>query len=177
MNQNHKTYTYTARNADDPDKVVTFTLDEERLRVNLTDLVDETPSVITSESKPKELMHLIKSKVKPVSMKFKERVFGPVHISDVDAKLKEDKFLVRMWPRLAGLRLAPVKIDMGQVDNEDAAEAFVGELEQRKETGPAAKKFVGPLDYWFGWAGLMLLTGLFIRMYRQKAAGGEVSVA
>jgi hypothetical protein len=168
MHKNNKTYTYTARNADDPDKVVTFTLDEERMRVNLTDLVDETQKVIDSESKPKILMHQIKSKAKPIVMKVKERVSGPVHISDVDAKLKEDKFLVRMWPRVAGLRLAPVGINMGQIDNEDAAEAFVDELEFRKETEPAARKFFGPFDYWIGWAGLMLLAGLFIRRYRQS---------
>jgi hypothetical protein len=172
MNRNYKTYTYTARNVEDPDKVVTFTLDDERMRVNLTDLVDETHEVSTSESKPKILMHQIKSKAKPVLMKVKEKVSGPVHISDVNAKLNEDKFLVRMWPRVAGLRLAPVGINMGQIDNEDAAEAFVDELEFRKEIKPAARKFFGPFDYWIGWAGLMLLAGLFIRRYRrsQRAA-------
>ena len=103
-------------------------------------------------------------------MKLKERISGPVHISDVDARLNEDKFLVRIWPRVAGLRLAPVGINMGQVDNEYAAEAFVDELESRKESEPAAKKFFGPFDYWFGWAGLMVLAGLFLRRYRQSEA-------
>lgn len=170
MFKNHKTYTYTARNVDNPDKVVTFTLDDERLRVNLTDLLDRVPTVAGSGSKPKELMHQVKTKTKPVVLKFREKMFGSVHISDVNVRLKDDKFLVRMWPRVAGLRLAPVGINMGEVDNEDAAEAFVEELEYRKETETAAKKFVGPLDYWFGWAGLMLLTGLFIRRFRQNAA-------
>ena len=170
MNKEHNTYTYTARNAEDPDKVVTFTLDDERMRVNLTDLVDETHRVIRSESKSKELIRQAKPKVKPVLMKLKERISGPVHISDVDARLNEDKFLVRIWPRVAGLRLAPVGINMGQVDNEYAAEAFVDELESRKESEPAAKKFFGPFDYWFGWAGLMVLAGLFLRRYRQSEA-------
>lgn len=168
MNRNHKTYTYTARNAEDPDKVATFTLDEEQMRVNLTDLLDETHSVLTSDSKAKEMMHQVTSKAKPVLLKLRERLFGPVHVSDVNAKLQEDKFRVRMWPRLAGLRLVPLRINMGQVDNEDAAEAFVDELEYRKELEPEAKKFFGPFDYWFGWAGLMLLAGLFIRRYRQS---------
>lgn len=162
-----KTYTYTARNANDPDKVVTFTLDDERMRVNMTDLLDETNKVIQSDSKPKELMRQARTKAKPMLMKLKERISGPVHVSDVNAKLKEDSFHVRIWPRVAGLRLAPVGINMGQVDNEDAAEAFVDELEYRKETEPVAKKFFGPFDYWFGWAGLMVLAGLFIRRYRQ----------
>lgn len=166
----HDTYTFTARNAEDPDKVVTFTLDDERMRVNLTDLVDETQKVMSSDSKAKELLRLTQSKAKPVLMKLKDKIFGPVHVSDVNAKLNEDKFKVRMWQRVAGLRLAPVGIDMGHVDNEDAAEAFVDELQSRKEIEPAAKKFFGPFDYWFGWAGLMLLAGLFIQRYRQSEA-------
>jgi hypothetical protein len=175
MNKNFRTYTYTARNAEDPDKVVTFTLDNERLRVNLTDLIDETQRVITSESKPRELLHQAKSKVKPALMKAREKVFGPVHVSDVNARLNEERFLVRMWPRIAGLRLAPVQINMGQVDNEDAAEAFVDELEFRKEIKQPAKKFFGPLDYWVGWAGLlgglMFVARMFIRRYRQQSVG------
>lgn len=170
MLKNHKTYTYTARNVDDPDKVVTFTLDDERMRVNLTDLLDQAQTVTSFESKPKELLHQIKSKAKPVLLKLRERISGPVHISDVNARLKNEKFLVRIWPRVAGLRLAPVGINMGQVDNEDAAEAFVNELEIRKEAEPAARRFAGPLDYWVGWAGLMLLVGFFIRRSRQSAA-------
>ena len=165
---NTKTYTYTARNAEDPDKVVTFTLDEERMRVNMTDLLEDTHRVMTSESKPKELIRQAKTKLVPALMKVRERFSGPVHVSDVNASLHEDRFRVRMWPRLAGLRLLPVRINMGQVDNEDADESFVDELEARKEEEPQARKFFGPFDYWFGWAGLLLLAGLFIRRYQQR---------
>jgi hypothetical protein len=173
MYKNTKTYTYTARNAEDPDNVVTFTIDEERLRVNLTDLMEPPKPLSRSTSRPRQALHQVKTKTKPVFKKLREKVFGPVHISDVDAKLTEDKFLVRMWPRVAGLRVAPLRINMGQVDNEDAAEAFVDELDYRKETVPAARKLIGPLDYWFGWAGLMLLVGLFVRSrYRQQQSVG-----
>lgn len=172
MYRNYKTYTYTARNAEDPDKVVTFTLDDEQLRVNLTDLVEPSQTVDRSAPKPKQLLHQAKSKAKPVLLKLREKVFGPVHVSDVNVHLKDDRFLVRMWPRIAGLRLAPIRINMGQVDNEDAAEAFVDELGFRKETVPPARKLIGPLDYWFGWAGLMLLVGLFVRRYRQQQSVG-----
>lgn len=171
MYKNHKTYTYTARNVDHPDKVVTFTLDDERMRVNLTDQLEQVETVAGSGFTPKELLHRVKSKAKPLYRKLRERITGPVHVSDVNANLKEDKFLVRMWPRVAGLRLAPIRINMGQIDNEDAAEAFVDELDYRKEITPAARKLFGPLDYWIGWAGLMLLVGLFIRRFRQQAVG------
>jgi hypothetical protein len=171
MNKNNKTYTYTARNAEDPDKVVTFTIDDERLRVNLTDLMEPAKPLASSASRPKQVIHQVKTKTKPVLIKARERIFAPVHISDVNASLTEDELLVRMWPRVAGLRLAPVRINMGQVDNEDAAEAFVDELGYRKETVPAARKLFGPLDYWFGWAGLMLLVGLFVRRARLQSVG------
>ena len=60
---------------------------------------------------------------------------------------------------------------MGQVDNEEAAEAFVDELEQRKEeTKSNASRFFGPLDYWIGWAGMLLLIGLFIRRPKNNEA-------
>lgn len=168
MQTNHKTYTYTARNIDDPEKVVTFTLYDGHMRVNLTGLLDQAGMVVNSEEKPDELKHQVRLQAKPALLKIKEGISGPIHISDVNAKLEEDQFEVTLWPRLGGLRLAPVQFDMGQVDNEDAAEAFVDELEQRKETESTAKRFFGPLDYWIGWAGLLLLIGLFIRRPKQS---------
>jgi hypothetical protein len=97
-------------------------------------------------------------------LKLKEGISGPVHVNDINAAMDDDRLRVTMWPRVAGLRLAPVQLKMGQVDNEEAAEAFVDELKQRKDmTESDSRKFFGPLDYWIGWAGLMLLIGLFIR--------------
>jgi len=161
MNQN--TYTYTARNVEDPDKVVTFTLFDDRMRINLTGLLEQAQDIVSSDGDSDELKHKAKIQAKPVLLKIKERISGPVHVSDVKARLEEDEFAVTMWPRVGGLRLAPVKIDMGEVDNEDAAEAFVDELEERKDMETDKRKFLGPLDYWFGWAGLLLLVGILIR--------------
>ena len=48
-------------------------------------------------------------------------------------------------------------------DNQDAAESLVDELEKRKEAREDTRRFLGPLDYWFGWMGMLLLIGLFIR--------------
>lgn len=173
MYKSHKTYTYTARNAENPEKVVTFTINDEKMQVNLTDLVEKPTSVDRSASKPVQMLHQVKSKAKPVYMKVKERIFGPVHVSDVHADLNNDRFLVRMWPRVAGLRLAPVRINMGEVDNEDAAEAFVDELDYRKEITPAPRKLFGPLDYWIGWVSLALLVGLFIRRTKSRLQSME----
>lgn len=168
---NNKTYTYTARNINNPDKVVTFTLYDGHMRVNLTGLLDQANTVASSEEKSGELKQQVSLQAKPALLKLREGISGPIHISDVNAEMDDDQFQVTLWPRVAGLRLAPVKFDMGQVDNEDAAEAFVDEVEQRKEkTKSDARRFFGPLDYWIGWAGLMLLIGLFIRRPKQSEA-------
>jgi len=168
MKQN--TYTYTARNAEDSDKVVTFTLFDDRMRINLTGLMDQAQEVVSSNGKSDELKHKAKLQAKPVLLKIKERISGPVHISDVNANLEEEQLQVKLWPRVAGLRLAPVNIDMGQVDNEDAAEAFVNELDERKEIEKDKRKFLGPLDYWIGWAGLLFLVGILIRRPKSSEA-------
>jgi hypothetical protein len=73
-----------------------------------------------------------------------------------------------MWQRLGGLRLAPIMFNMGKIDNEAAAEAFVKELEKRKAEEEHAGKFFGPLDYWFGWLGIVFLIGFLIRWPQRK---------
>jgi len=171
MQTEHKTYTYTARNINNPDRVATFTLYDGHMRVNLTGLLDQANTVAGSEEKPDELKHQMKLLAKPTLLKLKEGISGPVHVNDINAAIDDDRLRVTLWPRVAGLRLAPVQLKMGQVDNEEAAEAFVDELEQRKETTESdTRKFFGPLDYWIGWAGLMFLIGLLIRRPKHSEA-------
>ena len=157
MQTEHKTYTYTARNINNPDKVVTFTLYDGHMRVNLTGLLDQAKTVSNADEKSGELKQQVSLQAKPALLKLKEGLSGPVHVNDIDATIDDDRLRVTLWPRVAGLRLAPVQLKMGQIDNEDAAEAFVDELEQRKDTTESDSR------NWIGWAGLMLLIGLFIR--------------
>jgi len=171
MQDKHNTYTYTARNINNPDKVVTFTLYDGHMRVNLTGLLDQANTVASSEEKSGELKNQVSLQAKPALLKLKEGVSGPIHVSDIKAKMEDDKLQVTLWQRMGGLRLAPVQFDMGRVDNEEAAEAFLDELEQRKDTTESdARRFFGPLDYWIGWAGLLLLIGIFIRRPKRSEA-------
>ena len=164
MQTNHATYTYTARNINDPNKVVTFTLFDGHMRVNLTGLLDQVNTVAGSKEKSGELKRQVSLQAKPALLKLKEGISGPIHINDVNADMEDDHLHVTLWQRMGGLRLTPVQFNMGQVDNEEAAQAFVDELEHRKEdTESDPSRFFGPLDYWIGWAGLLLLIGLFIR--------------
>lgn len=171
-NNTNKTYTYTARNSEDLNRVVTFTLYDGHMRVGLTGLLDQVQAVAGSEERSDELKRQAAIQVRPALLKIKEGLSGPIKVGDVDAKLNGDRLKVIMWPRLRGLRLAPVRINMGGIDNPDAAESFVDELEKRKETTDT-RSFFGPLDYWFGWAGLLLLIGLFIRRTKNNNSSDE----
>ncbi len=61
-------------------------------------------------------------------------------------------------------------INAGKVDNPEAAEAFVEELEHRSETTEPVSRFVGPLDYWLGWIGVIAGIFLLIRWPRRESS-------
>ena len=157
------TYTYTARSARDPDRVVTFTLANGHMMLNLTGVMEQVSEVLTAEEKAATVKEQVKKQVKPSVMKGLEQLSGPVHIRDVAADLKDEKLVVRAWQRAGGLRLAPMVIGIDRVDNVEAARAFVQELDARQETAESAGKFAGPLDYWFGWAALVLALIVLLR--------------
>lgn len=163
MTDIENTYTYTARSADDPASVVTFTLLNGHMRVNLTDVMEQVAVVAGAQEKPEEIKRQLSTQTKPIFTKALENYLGPVHIHDVDAKLKNDRLKVILWQRISGLRLAPVIFKLGKIDNEDAAEAFVDEVNQRKTKTSLGRKFSGPLDYWAGWAGILILAGGLLR--------------
>lgn len=160
------TYTYTARNIHNPDKVLTFTLQGDYLKVNLTGLEESLSEVIAGKEGSEAVKKGLSTQAAPTALKVMESISGPVHISDVSLKLLGDdlnQFRITLWKRLAGLRAAPVVLDMGEIDNPPAAKRFREELETRKESAGKISKFIGPLDYWLGWIGMALLALFFIR--------------
>jgi hypothetical protein len=168
MQENHETYTYTARNADHPSEVVTFTLYNNHLQVNLTGLLDQAGMVTGAEDKPDEIKNQVSTQVKPVVTKIAENLTGPAHIQDVEARLDDEDLKVTLWQRTAGLRLAPVMFNMKRIDNVEAAEAFVNEVDERKINASETGRLWGPLDYWVGWAGLLVTAGIFFRWLRRR---------
>jgi len=170
LDEHTSTYTYTARSSEDPDKVVTFTLYDGHMRVNLTGVLEQASSVANAEDRPAEMKHQVGLQARPAFMKLYENVSGPVAITDVRARLHHDRFALTAWPRVAGLRLAPLRLNLGPVDNQEAAAAFVDELKKRKKSSSQARKFPGPLDYWFGWLGLLLLGGLLVLGIKSKVS-------
>jgi len=158
------TFTYTARNAHDPEKVITLTLVDDTFKINLTGLFDQARQ-ITSAEKPMEVTQTQASiQAKPMVMKMLETSSGEgVHINDTRVILRDNALKIIAWYRLAGLRLAPMIINVGEVDNPAGAEEFRSELARRKESTDSASLFFGPLDYWLGWAGILLFLFIFIR--------------
>ncbi len=168
MEQKLQTFTYTARSVDNPDRVITFTLYDSHVRVSPTGLLEQTGTLSQSEDKSAEIKEQIKTQAKPLFKKITEEISEPVHINDVNASLSDEHLKVTMWQRLAGLRLAPIMFNMGKIDNEAAAEAFVQELEKRQVKEDHPGKFFGPLDYWIGWLGITLTIGFLIRWPKHK---------
>jgi hypothetical protein len=162
------TYTFTARNAENPDQVVTFTLYDEYLRVNLTGLVDQVEKITQAEEKQSEAIQQFKTQLKPVAMKLAENLSGPIHLSDVSAALSDDSLIISGWNRVFGLRLSPFRVGFGRVDNPEAAQAFVSEMESRKIEISDQSVLFGPMDYWFFWAGVLIGAFVLIQGQRQK---------
>jgi hypothetical protein len=171
MNMKENTYTYTARSAVNPSKVVTFTLHDHRMSVELgapLELVERALGVEEGETDADQEAR-IQPWVKPMAVSVMERVARPFNIADVDVNVQDDRLQVTSWVRTTGLRLAPVVFLMEHVDNPEAAHAFAGEVEERKATGRHPGRFRGPLDYWGGWflVGLAIAVMLWIGLRRE----------
>ena len=154
------TYTYTARNIDDPDRVLTFTIFENYLKVNLTGWVDQVSSVVEEENSQAAIKDFLSTQSGTALYKAVERLSGPVHVNDVDPYYEEGQFKLRFWKRVAGLRFAPITLSMGNVDNPESAGQFIDTLMARQDASDSPGPFSGPLDYWATWIGLVI--GLFV---------------
>lgn len=162
------TYTYTARSADDPEKVITFTLTDEYLEISMTGMLEDISEVVSGEEGKEVIEEKIKTQAKPTALKVMEEISGPIHISDVKGEVtKTDQLRLTIWKRLGGLRAAPIMFEFERVDNPQAAHAFIAELEERKVDAEHLGKFFGPLDYWLGWIGLAVALILLWRWPRR----------
>jgi hypothetical protein len=168
--QTPETYTYTARSASNPDKVITMTLIDHKLRVDIPELLDTIGDIAQSDEKLDTAGKHLKSQAQPTTMKVAESISGPIQLSDVNAKFKNQRLMITAWKRLGGLRLAPLRLSVPEVDNPDAAAAFVDELDERKMTALHKQKFTGPLDYWIGWVGMLLGLIVLLRWPRNNSA-------
>ena len=161
-----KTMTFTARSREKPEKVATFTMEDGGVCVQLGDaLLAQVKRAFDAlaDEEAKEL----KSLLQPGENSAMHGLEEPIPVQDFNAQLEDDSFQTVAWLRAGGLRLAPVMLNWRHVDNPDAAEAFVKELEERQQKASEIHKFPGIFDYWITWvlAAVMLiaLPVIFIR--------------
>jgi len=165
------TYTYIARSADDPAQVATFTLFDHSLSVGLGAPLEQIERALETKGEEQEAGEDIESRLwlKPLAVSLLERGVGPFRVAGVNATAQDDWLRVSAWYQAGGLALAPVTLVDGRVDNPQAAQAFVEELDRRKSevTGPFG--LFNVLDYWFTWilAGALMF-GLF-QAWRRKS--------
>ncbi len=161
------TYTYIARSAEDPAKAVTFTLHDNSMSVGLGAPLEHVERALEAEGEVRPRLWL-----KPLAVSLLERGTRPFRVADVDATRAADDWLsVTAWVRAGGLRLAPIILIRGRVDNPEAALAFVEELSSRKASVAGPFKLLGLLDYWATW----LLAGFFmvglLGIWRRRSLG------
>ncbi len=150
------TYTYTARSVKDPEKVATFTILEDKLKIDVAGLFEKAFEIVNEDDKGSVLKDMLSTQSRAVLLKILETLSGPVHLNDIQASYEADDFNLTVWKRAAGLRLAPVVIAMGEVDNPKAAKAFISTLEERQTQLQKPGVFKGPLDYWFTWVAIVI---------------------
>ena len=165
------TYTYTARSIENPEQVVTFTLQDHHMSVGVGAPLDQIETVLQQVDAGEESGRESSANLwlRPLAVSLLERGVGPFRVADVNASAAEDWLRVNAWYRAGGLALAPVTLVNGRVDNPQAAQAFVEELEERKSEGNRVLGLLNVLDYWFTWilAGALMF-GLF-QVWRRKA--------
>jgi hypothetical protein len=147
------TYTYTARSARHPERLVTFTLHDHSMSVGVGAPLEQMERILHQEASDDENGNGDQPKLwlKPLAISVVERSTGPFRLSDVDADTDGEKLQIKAWLRAGGLGLLPITLVDGRVDNPDAAHAFVEELNRRKVSVWSPFRFWGVLDYWISW--------------------------
>jgi len=177
-----ETYTYTARSAENPERVVTFTLRGSRMSVGVGAPLEQVERAIelgrgeggseedVEEGAEIEVQEAEKPKLwlRPVAVSLVERGTRPVHVDDVVASVVDDWLQVRAWVRTGGLRLLPITLIDGRVDNPVAAQDFVEEIEERKTSGGFDP--FGLLDYWATWVVAGIVALAMLRKWRRKGS-------
>jgi len=166
------TYTYTARSALDPARVVTLTLYENYLSVGVAtplEHIERAVRAATAEEEDEARGEIrLQPWLRPAAISMIERGLHPFHVGDVEARADERWLRVRAWFRTGGLRFLPVTLVGGEVDNPEAAQAFVRELRRRKKAAGGPSWLFGLLDYWATWIVGGVLAVVFMQLWRRK---------
>jgi len=179
-----QTYTYTARSAENPERVVTFTLRDRRMSVGVGAPLEQVEQAIrlgrgeeeveeSTEEAAEAEMEVREAErprlwLRPLAISLVERGTRPVHVDDVVANLSDDWLQVKAWIRAGGLRLIPITLIDGRVDNPVAALDFVEEVRERKTV--TGLNIFGLLDYWATWIVAGVVALVMLQQWRRKGS-------
>ncbi len=161
------TYTYTARNAKRPEEVLTFTLHDHKLSIDLGSPLEHVERAVEAQQ-DEAVDYPIQTWLKPMAISMIERATGPFDVSDVIVDVAEDVLHVKAWYRVGGLRLSSVTLVHGKVDNPAAARAFATELAQRKEEQSTLDKMLNVMDYWVAWFVAGFIVVFLLQIWRRR---------
>lgn len=168
------TFTFTARSGSNPDKSATFTLNNGSVSVELGNVLVEQISKAYDSFSDEEAVQRLSSWFKPTATGTLQKMIEPISLADFDAEMSGDALQTTAWIRAGGLRLAPVMMTWQDVDNPRGAQAFVDELQDRKETSEHVETVPDPFDYWISWfvVGLAMfaLPIVLIRLMKKRLA-------
>lgn len=182
-----KTYTYTARSAENPERVVTFTLRGSRMSVGVgapLEQMERAISLVRGEEEAAEELaegELVKGEevnveldekaklwLRPMAVSLIERGTRPLHVDDVMTSAADEWLQVRAWIRTGGLRLFPITLINGPVDNPVAAQDFVEEVHERKTATGFSP--LGIFDYWATWLVGGIGALMMLQQWRRKGS-------
>lgn len=168
------TFTFTARSAQNPDQMATFTLQGDTVTVQLGNAILERVEH-AFDSVQGEAPNRFTNWIEPAATGALQKVMQPISLVDFDANMSGDALNIVAWIRVGGLRLAPIVVTWKQVDNPAGAEAFVAEIQQRRKTVLEEGKVPDVTDYWATWILLGIITTilplLWWRMLQNRRSG------
>ena len=174
------TFTFTARGMQDPDKMATFTLQNGSVSVQLgnallSEMVDVTETY--QAEKTVDMADLTKATVVGATHK----LLRTLPLQDFEADMDGQSLHTTTWVRKGGLRTIPVSMTWQEVDNPEAARAFVQEVGERKEQLPNVQQLPSILDYWVSWLALglsgLVLFSVFMRILKRFLSQSEARSA
>jgi hypothetical protein len=169
----NNTFTFTARSQKNPEKMITYTLNNGHVRLEMGNVMLEQLET-AAENHGQDAGVKVGDWAKPAAVGAMQKLMQPLPLTDFDASAKGDGFRTTTWLRPGGLRLAPIVMSWDTVDNPDGAHAFVEELNLRKEAAEQTEQMPAVFDYWVSWLlafGALAFTGVLLaRLWRQKTA-------
>lgn len=148
-----QTITFTARSSTNPERVATLTISGEELYLDLSGSIMEgiQKGLAARDEEDGSWAGGLVRFIRPLGAFLIQQGLNTFPIEDASGSVKGGAFTLMLWTRLAGLRLAPVFLRWGQVDNPEGAEAFCTELTNRKSGTLEQPVSKGAGSYWGTW--------------------------